>query len=263
MTDEDLPYGPVSKSLSYLKFLSRAGNAHSIHSPQVFALYNLLRCAPPKEVRNAIELLRKQNLRDKRVLQYPDPGKDLQVVENSIRHMAKSFVKKPVVGKLLYQTVRFFEPSKILELGTSLGISAAWQHYANPSAEFISVEGVKAIADEAAKNLSGLGLKTQVECSLFNDWLHLAKSENPEFNYVYLDGHHKKLPTLKYFESVKSLISKNAVVVLDDIHWSKGMESAWQEIIADRDVAISIDLFHIGILIFREGVTKQHFTLFA
>jgi hypothetical protein len=51
-------------------------------------------------------------------------------------------------------------------------------------------------------------------------------------------------------------------VILDDIHWSEEMEQAWKHC-KDHDlVTLSIDLFFIGILIFRKEIKeKQHFRI--
>ena len=39
------------------------------------------------------------------------------------------------------------------------------------------------------------------------------------------------------------------------------MEEAWEEIKKHKQVTLSIDLFQIGIIFFREMPEKQHFTL--
>jgi len=47
----------------------------------------------------------------------------------------------------------------------------------------------------------------------------------------------------------------------DDIHWSKEMEEAWEEIKAHPKVLITIDLFFVGLVFFRTNQPKQHFKL--
>ena len=56
-------------------------------------------------------------------------------------------------------------------------------------------------------------------------------------------------------------IHEGTVFIFDDIHWSKEMEEAWNEIKQDSRVTISIDLFKIGIVFFRKGQVKQDFVL--
>mgnify|MGYP000686872661 CR=1 FL=1 len=43
-------------------------------------------------------------------------------------------------------------------------------------------------------------------------------------------------------------------MVFDDVHWSKGMEEAWNEIIDHSSIQVSIDLFEMGVVI----IDKQY-----
>jgi hypothetical protein len=49
--------------------------------------------------------------------------------------------------------------------------------------------------------------------------------------------------------------------VFDDIHWSEGMEKAWNEIKSDKDVTITIDFFTVGLVFFNPDFTKQDFLI--
>jgi hypothetical protein len=54
----------------------------------------------------------------------------------------------------------------------------------------------------------------------------------------------------------------DGMMIFDDIHWSREMEEAWQVIKDDPSVRCTIDLFFIGIVLFRpEFREKQHFTI--
>ncbi len=53
-----------------------------------------------------------------------------------------------------------------------------------------------------------------------------------------------------------------SIIIFDDIHWSSEMELAWEKIKKDKSVMLTIDLFFIGIVVFRpEFKVKQHFTI--
>jgi len=49
---------------------------------------------------------------------------------------------------------------------------------------------------------------------------------------------------------------EEAVIVLDDIYWSRGMYRAWREIISWPEVRVSIDLYEVGILLLRKDLNK-------
>ena len=50
--------------------------------------------------------------------------------------------------------------------------------------------------------------------------------------------------------------------MFDDIYWSDGMQKAWKEICANKEVTLSLDLFKFGIVFFKtENKQKEHFVL--
>ena len=81
--------------------------------------------------------------------------------------------------------------------------------------------------------------------------------------FIFLDGNHRKAPTLRYFTECLSCITDQSILVFDDIHWSKEMLEAWEEIKEHKAITLSIDLFFFGIVFFRKEIkVKQHFTLY-
>jgi hypothetical protein len=76
-----------------------------------------------------------------------------------------------------------------------------------------------------------------------------------------MDANHRYQPTLQYFERLLPKINETSIVVLDDIHYSREMEQAWQELKKHRIVYGSADLFRCGILFFDPSLNKQHVIL--
>jgi predicted O-methyltransferase YrrM len=83
-----------------------------------------------------------------------------------------------------------------------------------------------------------------------------------QVDLVYLDGNHRLEPTLQYFERCLSFASPQTVFVLDDIHWSPEMQTAWDRIRQHPAVTLSIDFYDIALAFvnpdFRE---KQHWNI--
>jgi hypothetical protein len=50
-------------------------------------------------------------------------------------------------------------------------------------------------------------------------------------------------------------------MIIRGIHRSAEMENIWQEVIKEKKVKVSLDLYEIGILLFRKKLQKQHFIL--
>ena len=88
----------------------------------------------------------------------------------------------------------------------------------------------------------------------------MALQEIGRLDYLFVDGNHRKEPTLRYFEECLKRAHEKSVFVFDDIHWSKEMELAWEEIKKHPQVTLSLDLFFFGVVFFRkEQQTKRTF----
>ena len=83
----------------------------------------------------------------------------------------------------------------------------------------------------------------------------LKKDISPDL--IYFDGNHQKKATLKYFNDCLPFINENSVFIFDDIRWTKDMLDAWQEISSHPKVSVSIDLFSIGLIFFRDQVKED------
>ena len=79
---------------------------------------------------------------------------------------------------------------------------------------------------------------------------------------AFIDGNHRKEPTLRYFDTLLAKINNASILIFDDIHWSAEMEEAWEIIKMHSSVTLSIDLFFIGLIFFRNDFkVKQHFVI--
>jgi hypothetical protein len=73
---------------------------------------------------------------------------------------------------------------------------------------------------------------------------------------AFVDGNHQCEPTVEYVRRLLEKSGNKAVIVLDDIYWSRGMQRAWKTIISWPEVQISLDLFHMGVLLIRRDLVK-------
>ena len=78
---------------------------------------------------------------------------------------------------------------------------------------------------------------------------------------AFVDGDHRKEPTLKYFEMIIPKLHNASLVVFDDIHWSPEMEAAWEQIKQDKRARVTVDIHRMGFVFFRKEMTPQHFDL--
>ena len=182
--------------------------------------------------------------------------------ETTVGEMCQAASKPYFWSLLLFKLVREFKPSKSIELGTCLGISGAYQASAqklNKNGSLITLEGAQSLASFAEKNLQQLGLdNARVVSGRFQDNLDKVLTENKPIDYVFIDGHHDEQATIAYFEKFIPCLSKNSIIVFDDISWSDGMQHAWNTIEKNEIVRISLNLGVIGICILDETIEKKY-----
>jgi predicted O-methyltransferase YrrM len=255
----------AQKYLHYY-FNSSNGKGHGMHSPFVFDfIINVLNDKKEYSAYTSIEQLRNQLKKDNRILEIKDFGAGSVVNKTnhrSVAEIARNAAKPKKLAQLLFRIVNYYQPKTMIELGTSLGISAAYIASGNANGKLITIEGSKAIAEIADKNFRSLGLSNiELITGNFDIILpHILEKISPGF--VFIDGNHRAAPTLNYFQQLLEKRSESSLFIFDDIHWSSEMESAWEEIKNHPSVLLTIDLFFIGLVFFRpEFKVKQDFII--
>jgi len=262
-------YGRLQLASKYLRYYLNASNGkgHGIHSPFVFEFVTkILNDKTDYPAFKEVEELRCRLLTDQTILTVDDFGAGSNVSKSNqrtIASIAKNAAKSKKFGQLLYRIVKFYQPRTILELGTSLGITTSYLAKAKPDARVITMEGAKEILTVATKNFQAQQLSNieTIEGN-FDNTLPAVTGKQSTINFAFIDGNHRLQPTIQYFETILSKTDNFSIVILDDIHWSEEMELAWKHCKEHPAVTLSIDLFFIGILVFRKEIKeKQHFVI--
>ncbi len=262
-------YSKPQLALKYLQYRLCASNGkgHGIHSPFVFNfVQNVLNDKRNFYCYETIEKLRQELKQNKRMLSIEDFGAGShtkQYQQRSIASIAASALKTKKFSQLLFRMVNYYQPQTILELGTSLGITSSYLSCAKADATVITMEGAKAVAAVARQNFKHLHLQNiELITGNFDNTLAKVLKNVSVIDFAFIDGNHRKQPTLLYFEQLLAKKNEQSVFIFDDIHWSHEMEEAWKEIISNNNVTLSIDLFFIGIVFFRkENKEKQDFVI--
>lgn len=252
---------------SFVQFYFAAKTKYRTHSPFVFDfINNILEDNRNYYAFNQLETLRKLLEKDTRKIKMRDLGAGSLVTKGeskTIGSIASGSLSSPLSCKILFKIVNHFKPATILELGTSLGISTLYQHFAALNARIVSLEGSEEIADLAEQNFKRFEVKSiELIRGNFDETLPFALKKLVKLDYLFLDGNHRKAPTLAYFEQSLEFAHENSIFVIDDIYWSKEMTEAWESIKSHPKVTLSIDLFFMGLVFFRkENKVKEHFKL--
>jgi predicted O-methyltransferase YrrM len=251
---------------SYLGHLVKARSRHGVHSPFVYDLIaHVLRPSPGPSEFGTIEALREDLLDSEQIIRVNDLGAGSRVFDlpsRRVADIARSALKPPHQAQLMYRLVKYFQARNILELGTSFGITTLYLAVGAEEGTVHTMEGCPQTLRIAQHHFDQLKLRNIVPVlGSFRSRLPETLQRMGEVDLVFIDGHHAKEPTLDYFELCMARAHADTVFVLDDIHWSRGMEQAWEAVKADPRVTVTIDLYDLGLVFLRTEQAREHFTL--
>ena len=247
----------------YLKYHLKAGTVHDIHSPFVYDLLNnVIKDKTPFYGFDLLESIRSKHQLDRKIINITDLGTGKKERKERICDIVNRAVKPKKYSHLLFRLANHFQSENILEFGTSLGLTTLYLSLPRKDSKVITLEGSPEISEIARENFSRLKRNNiELLTGEFDKVLPLALQKLPRLDLVYFDGNHKKEPTLSYFEKCLNHATENSLFIFDDIHWSQEMNDAWNIIKDNPSVTLTIDLFQLGLVFFRKGIIKQHFTL--
>jgi predicted O-methyltransferase YrrM len=258
----------TKSALRYLRHRLRSWSKFDLHSPFIYVIWSqILNDKSVYGEYRKIEKLRNKLSNEPGYLKMVDLGAgagDIQWYHRiiSIRRIIRRSGVSPSYGRLLFRISRYFKPAVTVELGTSLGISTSYLAMGNPEGQITTIEGCREIADLAVKNFQTLGLSNIHQIiSSFESALPGVLHDLESIDLVFIDGNHRKKPTLQYFYQCLQHFHDDSVLIIDDIHWSAEMEDAWNEIRANPNVSVTIDLFRMGLVFFKPGLSKEDFIL--
>jgi predicted O-methyltransferase YrrM len=264
------PLVPMSEQLrqigSYLGHLVKARNRHGVHSPFVYELISqVLRPSDALPEFDAMERLRDDLLHSEQTIRVNDLGAGSRVFDlptRNVSDIARTALKSPRQAQVLFRLARYFEVSTVLELGTSFGITTLYLARGAANGTVHTIEGCPQTFRIAQHHFEQLKQRN------IEPVLGSFRTRSPEvlhrmerLDLAFIDGHHAKEPTLDYFEQCLAKSHNDTVLVLDDIHWSRGMEEAWTTIKAHPRVTVTIDLYNMGLVFLRSEQAKEHFVL--
>lgn len=254
------------RSISFLKYLlfSRHKGGHGIHSPFVYDfIVGVFRNKQIPHELERIEEIRSTLRQSDEFIWVDDLGSghlNRDPERKSVSRITRTAATRRKYGRLLYKISRYAKPTKVLELGTSLGFGSMYLGMANQQSEMVTIDGCKACSGIAERNFKALEFNhIRVMNGAFQHILPQVLKELNWIDLVYFDGDHSKAPLLHYFETALSYIRNDTIFIIDDIHWSIEMEKAWESIKKHPRVKVTLDLFQLGIVFFRKELQKQDF----
>ncbi len=252
----------------YFFRLLKIKTKYSVHSPFVYAFCTKVLPYSASAFADQIEAYRNSLLKNQQMIEWKDLGAGFQgeggkIQRKKVSEIAKSSSRKRREGELLYRICKHYQPKRLLEFGTNLGVSTLYQSLAVPDSQMITMEGATEIAEIARQGFTQFHLNPQIKTGEFSGTLEKEDyfgAYRPD--YVFIDGNHQYESTVHYAKKLIPNMEENGILILDDIYWSEGMKKAWDEIKKHPDVTLSIDLFTFGICFIRKKQAKEHFYFF-
>ncbi len=258
----------IFSMIAYFRYLLNSGTRHSVHSPFVYKLVDeVFRNRSDNKAFQEISKLRQKLLIKSQVIEITDFGTGSKHKKYSNRfESVASIVRSSSVseryGRLLFRLIEYFRPQNILEIGTSVGISTLYLAMAKPDARIFTIEGCTTKSEQASTNFKELLISNiDQHIGRFDIVLPDLVKQIGSLDFVFIDGNHTYEATLANFKALLSSANNDSIFVFDDIHWSAGMQKAWNEITDYEHVTVSIDLFRIGIVFLKKELSKQKFVI--
>jgi predicted O-methyltransferase YrrM len=258
----------LPRTFKYLIYilLSHHRKGHGIHSPFVYDLVSrVFRNKIDPDVLFSVEQARIKMKSDRRIILVKDLGSGSDIMKTNKRRVSDIARYSSVTGKygrLLSNMASEFGNPMVLELGTSVGLSTLYMAAGIPDTTICTIEGCPETAEIARQNFVEAGHNNiKILTGSFDEILPELALNSIRPGLVFIDGNHRKAPVMRYFNKIAEISDSKTVVIIDDINYSNEMAEVWTEIKLHKKVTISIDIFRMGILFFREGITHNDYII--
>lgn len=123
--------------------------------------------------------------------------------------------------EFLLQLFRWRRPSRILEIGTSIGYSAACFSVLSPSSRVLTIENKRDVFDQAVENLEDLGVSERVHVlfgdaeEVMNNLLHKTNIQGLDyFDFIFIDA--AKSHYRRFWDEAVKLVQNDGMIVCDN-----------------------------------------------
>jgi predicted O-methyltransferase YrrM len=202
-----------------------------------------------------IETLRSELKTNTEAVPVVDYGAGSTGSTSTVSGIARRSLKRPKHARALAALAAHLGSSSTLELGTSLGLTSTY--LARHSQTLTTVEGNPQILALAQTHWAQLGIANVRSFSGEFDatWESFA---DREYDLIFIDGNHRGEALIRYVEKSLPLLHPDGVMVCDDIHWSPGMEEAWEHLCSMPEWTVQVDAFEWGLLTRNQALKREH-----
>lgn len=247
-----------------IRHFFKAGGLKSVHSPWLYKIYYSMR--HPKALKDAaiakLAFLHGQLSVDKTPLVFNELGSREGRIESTVSEVFKRTSTSIGEAEMIAEMAAHFNGKTILEMGTAFGTTTLAMHFAAHKSRIITLEGVPEIAAIAQSHFEKYEADNVfLKIGRFSDTLPQVVAQENDLGLVFIDGHHSRKPTIDYLEMILPVLSEKAIVVFDDIYYSRDMAACWQELLQHPAFQVKMDFFRFGLLIKNADLSAECFRL--
>lgn len=249
----------IKSAVQYL-FLARHKKGYGVHSPFVFRMLNeVVYLKENYYCYSEIERLRRSLLSNTDSVALAGCG-TASAKTTTVQQIAKSSGEPSRYAQLLFRLALSNHSKTIVEFGTSLGLSSLYLSSVSSDAKVFTFEFEKELVKLAKANFEKLHryniyiIEGDIDANL-----PATLDGVEQLDFVFFDANHTCEATMRYFEQCLTKAHRHSIFVFDDIHWSADMNKAWQQIIARKEVGVSMDLYRMGVVWFDPDIPKRNY----
>ncbi len=240
----------------YKRIRHRKG--HGIHSPFVYNLITkVIEERNPYYRYHDIELIRKK------LLYKEDSFFQTGKTKLPLAEIVKKKAIRPKHGALLFRLTNYFKPDKILQIGTSLGLSTLYISSYKPGLTCVSLEPDKDYS-LISKWVYENGARTSIDLQTgaYRDKLPGILNKMKKVDFVFMNIHDDSSENNYIFNECIKHTHNESVFVMEGIKNNQVTRNFWNETCTHPEVTVTIDLTSIGIIFFNKKHYKRDYKLY-
>ena len=248
----------------YITFRVTAHTRYKLHSPFLYELATeTIGGKPIKSVDRLYHQLYQEFNADFSVIEVVEfnKKKDKKLYSSRVDNIHSILRKSTISAKkaqVLARLLVLFKPKNIVEFGTALGVSTGIIAQVSPDSKIYSIEGCSGLASVAQSSFDKLGFRNiEIQIGHFNHIIANLLSKIKKVDFVFYDGSDDYETVIKAFESCLPYLGNETVFIMNAIHRSRALNRAWDYICKHPETVVCIDLFEMGIVLFRKEMSRQ------
>lgn len=226
----------------YLSYYSRSKTRFDIHSSFLHALYAYVSDTKKEYYAFATLYEERKKMRSCRDHYHGIPSR---------RHIRRLFL----LGL-------YFQPKSILELGGSVGLTAATLALANKRSHIVSIDPREYLEHKAGALHTKLDVDRIVRhYGPVSDSVNRVLDRDQSWDMIYVNAAKLGSDLKSQGVPILSLCSPHTVLVVGNKHVSADAAAFWADLVQQPTPTLCVDMFELGLVFFNQALSKQYVSI--